>query len=536
MKKSSLFVLFVMMAAATWAVAPEDSLITEFDRTGNYETANRFFDRIYRSGLLPTPQHMTKLTPKDSLRQQVWYWAGEYFYSVNNYEQASVYAMRALPLISKGTELEADCQSLLAITNMRMAHYAKAIGYAQRCHKLDMESGDEDRISSSLNTLAAIYLTAGQPSEAEKYVLRGIEMAQKSDNTVRMAVLKGMASEVYHALGRDSLALAYIDEAYRLDSMEGHTNKMYVRMAQRASVLIGLNRYEEAEQVLNSVIPYLRRVGDSHSLGIALNKLGNVLSCEGRTDECVNPYREAADIFARLGDPYNEIHAHRGLYEALWKTNRDEAKLHFDRFTALKDSIYNHSSAESLARYNAEFGNDWLMLENHSEHRERLIAYYIMVAGVLLTVVVVVVMHRRNRRQIRLNEKLQAVVEELKEEQLHEGTEGALDQEASDDFGRRVMDSIRQNMATGQMDVRSVAESVGLSPSKFRQELEKITDESAANFILHIRMQRAIHLLETHHKLTIQEVATLCGYSETSNFIRTFKKFTGQTPQAYRNN
>lgn len=535
MRKITFFIVYCLSALAAVS-APLDSLIVNFDTKGKYETANSFFEQIYHNGLLSAPLRVTANTPIDTVRQQFWYWAAEYYYSVADYERTVAYAKRALPLIQKGSELEADCQNLLAITNVRLCHYSDAARYAERCHELDVASGDESRISSSLNTLSGIYLSAGQPKEAERYVLRGMEMARKSGDDHRLAILLGMASEVYHALQRDTLALQYIDEAYHLDSIGGRTERLYTRLAQRASVLIGLQRYSEAEQVLDSVIPYLRKIGDHHSLGIALTKMGNALFKQGRIEECIKPLQESADIFARLGDAHNEIQAHRGLYEALWQTNPELAKLHFDRFAALKDSIYTHSSAESLAHYSAKFGNDWLTLENHAERRARYWAYSIMSVLVLIALGIVIWFYWHSRKQRNMNEKLRTIVDELKEEQQHhlDEEQQLLGPEKPLAFRQRVVAQINDQMSTGRMDVRSIASSLGMTPSKFRQELARVTDESAANFILRVRMERATHLLETRENLTIQEVAALCGYSETSNFARTFKKYTGVTPTNWK--
>ena len=88
---------------------------------------------------------------------------------------------------------------------------------------------------------------AQQYKEAEKYVLKGIEMAEKADNPSRMAVLQAMASEVYHAMGDDEQALRYIERAYEIDKQLGNEPRAMVRLAQKASVLVGKHEYEEAE-------------------------------------------------------------------------------------------------------------------------------------------------------------------------------------------------------------------------------------------------------------------------------------------------
>ncbi|MBQ9559646.1 MAG: tetratricopeptide repeat protein [Bacteroidaceae bacterium] len=531
--KNLLFLIIYIVWGTALHADPMDSLVADFDKSPKPETANKFLKSLHKGGLLDEEPNFTADTPTDTLCQQMWYWAAEYYYAAQDYDQSVEYAQKALPLIPEGSSLEADCQNLLAITHIRLGHYSKAATYAHRCYELDKESGDKSRISSSLNTLAGIYLGARQPQEAEKYVLRGIDLAKKADNPIRLAVLEGMASEVYHALGNDSLALHYIDEAYRLDSIGERTDRVYTRLAQKASVLNGLHRYTEAETILNRVIPYLRKIGDLHSLGISLNKMGMALLSQQREAEAIPYYREAAEIFQKQGDPYNEIHARRGLYEAQWKNNPEEARIQLARFNDLKDSIYTHASAECLARFNAEYGNDWLTLENHAERQGKQLAIAIALLIAALAVAITLWLHFRNRRQVQLNEKLRGILEELKSE--GQGTDSPeREDDEKPDFMKDMSAIINEQISTGRLDVKTIASRMAMSPYKFRTELAKYTDESAQNLIQRIRMERACHLLRSRRELTIQEVAYLCGFSETANFTRTFKKSTGMTPTAYQ--
>ena len=405
-------------------------------------------------------------------------------------------------------------------------------------------------MSSSLNTLAAIYMGAGQPNEAEKYVLKGIEMAKKANNPARMAVLQGMASEVYHAQGNDQEALKHIDLAYEIDEKAGNEPKCMVRLTQKASILIGLHNYKEAEKVLGRVIPYFRKTGNGHELAIACNKMGMTLLSQERPAEAVPYYREAADILQKMGDIYNEVHARRGLYESLWKDNPDEAKKELDRFNYLKDSIYTHESAEQLARYNAEFGNDWLQLENHSQRMQKLQAVGLAVVIALIAIGVWFVMRRRNRRQKTLNEQLRNSLQQLNEQyrQLNiqydhalqtttakaEGEEDDNVSAADREFLEKTINIVNQLISDGGVDATSVAARLNMSLFQFRQRLSKVTEETPQTFIQMIRMKRARHLLDNHPELNINEIAVLCAYNETPNFTRAFKKVFGLTPTQYQ--
>ena len=465
-------------------------------------------------------------------------------YAIQQYQQALSRAHEALPL-SKGSDVEADVLNLLAVINIRLSDYEEAAKYAKQCYALDEKTGDPDVMSSSLNTLAAIYMGANQPKEAEKYVLKGIEQAEKANNPSRMAVLQAMASEVYHAQGDDQKALPYIERAYEIDKQSGNEPRAMVRLAQKASVLIGLHNYQEAEKTLKEVIPFLRKTPDRQSLGIALNKLGMALLSQKREQEAVPYYQEAVDIFQQLGDPYNEVHARRGLYESLWKQNPDEAKLQLDRFNDLKDSIYNNVSADKLAKYNAEFGNDWLRIENHEQRQAKWWAIFAAVIAVILAIAVWLYMRYRHQKQIRINAELSERIKELREKYdiLNEQYDNALatgnnddgeELDASDnEFLSKTINVINELILTGQIDANHVAERLGLSLFQFRQRLVALTDETPQSFIQTIRMRRARHLLDKHPEMNISEVAMLCAYNDTPNFTRAFKRTFGMTPTQY---
>lgn len=553
MRKNQLFAyLFILLLLPLTAIAAEGDFekhLQQFEKTETAEDANKLFSLLYDEELTDSLLQYTSNTPKETLEGQVWYWTAEYLYAQQQYKRAAEYGKKALPLL-KDKEGESDCINLLAVIFIRLTDYSSAAEYAKRCYALDMKSGDPDMMSSSLNTLAAIYMSANQPKEAEKYILKGLEAAGKAGNPSRQAVLLGMASEVYHALGDDKQSLNYAEKSYQLEKQLGHEDKAMLRLSQKASALIGLHNYEEAEKVLKDVIPPLRQIGDFHSLAIADNKMGMSLLCQKREDEAVSYYREAAQLLQKMGDMANEMHSRRGLYESLWNTQPDSAKVELDRFNDLKDSLYNNASAESLARYNAEFGNDWLQKENEAERaakRRTIIGSVgIALALGLLAFAIWWVMSRRHKRQKQINEELTANIDELREkyQQLAIDYDQVLANQNSQEqpeelntadreFLDKAINTVNTLMHKGEVDAESVARELGMSLYQFRQRLTNVTGEKPQDFITMLRMKRAQHLLDHHPELNITEIAVLCAYNDTPNFTRAFKKYFGVTPTQY---
>lgn len=534
-------VLFLLLAsvpisAVTTDITTIEKQISEYDASSGSEyisIANNVMRLFYAAKITDEAIEFEANAPRDSVNQQVWYWASEYFYAHQAYPQALKYGLQALPLCNNDED-RANYLSLISLIYFRQSNYEQAANYAKQCYKLDEKSGDPDVMSSSLNTLAGIYIGANQPKEAEQYILKAIELAKQANNPARMAVLNGMASEVYHALGNGKEALKYINEACKIEQKLGNERKLMVRLSQKASVLIGLHDYKGAVNLLNQVIPYLETVGDKQSLAISCNKMGMALMGQNLDDEAVGYYRKAAEIFANIGDRGNEMHSRKGLYESLWSRNPDSAKIELNRFNDLKDSLYNMASAESLARYNAEFGSDWLQHENELQKAK---TQKIIVLGGILLIILVGGVWLFMKRKMRLREAaLQTIIKGLQPQNnieiIPEQEElSTSDQELLD----RLVDEVRSNMTHGDISIETLASKLCITRGQLNRRIKSITGVTTQQYVLRIRLEHARLLLVDNKETPISEVALECGFEDATSFSRAFRRTFEKSPSQYRN-
>lgn len=534
-------VLFLLLAsvpisAVTTDITTIEKQISEYDASSGSEyisIANNVMRLFYAAKITDEAIEFEANAPRDSVNQQVWYWASEYFYAHQAYPQALKYGLQALPLCNNDED-RANYLSLISLIYFRQSNYEQAANYAKQCYKLDEKSGDPDVMSSSLNTLAGIYIGANQPKEAEQYILKAIELAKQVNNPARMAVLNGMASEVYHALGNGKEALKYINEACNIEQELGNEHKLMVRLSQKAAVLIGMHDYKGAEKLLNQVIPYLEKVGNKQSLAISCNKMGMALVGQNRDNEAVGYYRKAAEIFANIGDRGNEMHSRKGLYESLWSRNPDSAKIELNRFNDLKDSLYNMASAESLARYNAEFGSDWLQHENELQKAK---TQKIIVLGGILLIILVGGVWLFMKRKMRLREAaLQTIIKGLQPQNnieiIPEQEElSTSDQELLD----RLVDEVRSNMTHGDISIETLASKLCITRGQLNRRIKSITGVTTQQYVLRIRLEHARLLLVDNKETPISEVALECGFEDATSFSRAFRRTFEKSPSQYRN-
>ena len=546
----ALFAFVSFVQASGQKAEPLDTLLDRFDRRPCLQTAQSFFAYMDKEEFMDEPVVFTVSTPVDTMKALVWYWAGEWYYAEQDYPLAEKNLLRALELMEFSDEKSiSDNLAMLGLTYMRQSKYTEALHYMHRCYLLDSDSGDPDRISSSLNTIAGTLLAAGNAVEAEEYILRAISYAKQADNRPRMAVIYGMASEIENRLDRKEQALLYADSACALESGTGNRYKMAVRQTQKASILVGMKRYVEAERILSVQVPSLREAGDQLSLAIALNKRGMAVSGLGRQEEAVEYLNEGIAICQRIGNLYNEAYAQRAIYDVLYKSNPDAARVHLERYHLLKDSLYSHATAEQVARFNAEFGREELEREKEQLTRRNHRLIGVGAAGcivVLIGIAVAVVLYRRRQRTA---DKQQSLMDEQPDVAHNAaipmpdspdqdvpaagGDKAYLSQEDKLFLGKLIL-AVTQMMDHQAVTVTMVADKMCMSPKTLNRKVKYLTGESAKRYLLRIQLEQARIMLLRNLDIPIVEIGNCCGFEDHSSFTRTFTQNIGMSPSDYR--
>ncbi|MDD5707567.1 MAG: AraC family transcriptional regulator [Kiritimatiellae bacterium] len=91
---------------------------------------------------------------------------------------------------------------------------------------------------------------------------------------------------------------------------------------------------------------------------------------------------------------------------------------------------------------------------------------------------------------------------------------------------------LRENYARA-LDVDRLARLAHLSPSRFYPVFKTIVGCSPGEFIHRLRLDAAVAML-AKDDLTIAEIGQQVGWNDPFHFSRTFKRFMGMSPKAYR--
>lgn len=79
-----------------------------------------------------------------------------------------------------------------------------------------------------------------------------------------------------------------------------------------------------------------------------------------------------------------------------------------------------------------------------------------------------------------------------------------------------------------------VSEYVGMSSYHFHRIFSKYSSETLNEFIIRFKLERAAIFMIYNKGIFITEIAYKYGYSESSSFSRSFKKYFKLSPSEYR--
>ena len=99
-------------------------------------------------------------------------------------------------------------------------------------------------------------------------------------------------------------------------------------------------------------------------------------------------------------------------------------------------------------------------------------------------------------------------------------------------FLKRVVDVVEEHIADSELDIEKFAKKAGISRMQLYRKLHALTNMTVKEFIRHIRLKRAVQLLE-QQKLNISEIAYGVGFKDLSHFRKCFKREYGMSASEF---
>ncbi|WP_158560922.1 AraC family transcriptional regulator [Paenibacillus contaminans] len=102
-----------------------------------------------------------------------------------------------------------------------------------------------------------------------------------------------------------------------------------------------------------------------------------------------------------------------------------------------------------------------------------------------------------------------------------------------DELSQSMIDYIREQYHNVNLNITMIGDRFQMRPTYLSRLFKEQTGEGLLDYINKVRIEKAKELI-MNQKLTMHEISTLVGFSESNTFIRTFKKHEGVTPGKFK--
>ena len=109
----------------------------------------------------------------------------------------------------------------------------------------------------------------------------------------------------------------------------------------------------------------------------------------------------------------------------------------------------------------------------------------------------------------------------------------AQQREACDNRARRIIEYVDAHITDSEISICEIEDKFKLSPPTLQKLVRSVTGTTLANYIDARRIELANRLLQ-EKRLSVNEIATRCGYSSVNSFYKAFKRHYGVAPSHFQ--
>ena len=106
-------------------------------------------------------------------------------------------------------------------------------------------------------------------------------------------------------------------------------------------------------------------------------------------------------------------------------------------------------------------------------------------------------------------------------------------QEMREDPMNIEFDVYKQKLNEVRPALDDLAKVAGMNPRYFCRFFRSITHQTPIEYVNMYRIEKAAQMLHST-RLPITDICMECGFNDSSNFIKVFRKYKGMTPKQYR--
>lgn len=561
-------------------MAVADSLLDAYrraDAAGKLQAAQQVVDYCLNEDLLdgPSPRLISTL-PTDSLSMNVYYAAERFYYHNAYFKECLNYIGQALPLAQQGHNRRLLATLLCDRTYclFKQGLLTEAATAGQQALDFCKQHHEDLQTARAYLYLAIVNYGIPQIDQAKLFVQKAIDTDRRIGSNRNTHNILGIACEIYSFAKETDRAISYGQQAVEAARSIGYDEGVVNHLSQLSYAYNRQGDYQRGLATAQQAVSAVEKmdVPDRNLLAISLEYVAYNLLDMKRNSEAVPVLLRAIDLQREVGNTRSVCYDHKALAEAYEPDEPQKAVDALRVYEHLADSIHNAGLAQALGEANAKMHNDELQQQNSqlmqlyvSSKQQKRIIFFVWVAVIMLLTVVIVYLQRLVKKKRNTSPSFVEVADEQVinnriTEQLsafntetvtstststsspsplptHPSPLTASPSPSSVDDDLQFLDQLHHlvldNIRSSHTDVAHLAPLMAMSKTHLRRKISAVTGQSAAKYIMSLRIEEAKRQLARYPEVTIAEVAYDTGFADSTHFIRVFRRYTDMTPAQY---
>jgi tetratricopeptide (TPR) repeat protein len=218
----------------------------------------------------------------------------------------------------------------LGLVEQGRRNYEKAMMLYGQAADIFEELGDQSNLARTLRCQLMIAIDTINLDNARRLFSKVLEiesnLGKELGDTPRIAALLNQLGMVEYLIGNLDEAFRMFSQAEDIFKTLGDQKGMAETLHYLATIAQSRRDYDKAIELFNRSLEIKRRIEDEHGIAETLHELGNIEYDKRSYDEAEAFYRQAKQIFEKLGDKGIAQTLHQLANIEYFRYNSDEAK------------------------------------------------------------------------------------------------------------------------------------------------------------------------------------------------------------------
>lgn len=303
-----------------------------------------------------------------------YYLLGSFFSDKGQYSKSNLLNEKSIAL---RTEIDdqnglAACYSFMGLNFAHMSNYVKGIEYIQKSISIREKTGDKRGLANSYLNLYKIYIEIGEEDKAMESEFKSLAICRDIGDLQCVSGRLTNLGQIYQKKGNYEKALEYHNLALQISKQINIKNRIALVHENIARVYKHTGNYKDAISHLDTSIAIRHDISDAEGM-VSCKLLKAEILYKKQEYAAASTYAgEALTEAQNLRLPYLIKESHELMSDLFQKLHQPEKALfHYQKFIALRDSIYNIDKTREIVRKELEFNFKRAQELEHIKQAER---------------------------------------------------------------------------------------------------------------------------------------------------------------------